>query len=288
LAAAYELLKAGHQVQVLEARNRPGGRVSTLREPFEEGVYAEEGAAGFSEAYTTVVRYVEELGLVKKPYPMPELPVVHHLRGKRFVVTPGEPVKWPYELSKEENDLGPWGLVTKYILEMLPPEVSHTEAWSQAPLITLDEMSLADYMRAMGASEGAIQLVQDSQWFAAVPDDTSALSMAVSDFGLFMSGAPFVLEGGNDQLPRAMAEKIREHITYEVVISSISDDGKKVTVKGNRAGEEVSYSADRVICTFPAKVVNKIQIDPALDPAVQEAVQNIPYLDITRTYVQVD
>src|SRR5690606_31878727 len=83
-------------------------------------------------------------------------------------------------------------------------------------------------------------------------------------------------------------EKIREHITYEVVISSISDDGKKVTVKGNRAGEEVSFSADRVICTFPAKVVNKIRIDPALDPAVQEAIQNIPYLDITRTYVQVD
>src|SRR3954462_12442297 len=32
LAAAYELTQAGHDVPVLEARARPGGRVQTLRE----------------------------------------------------------------------------------------------------------------------------------------------------------------------------------------------------------------------------------------------------------------
>ena len=154
LAAAYELIKAGHKVQVLEARNRPGGRVSTVRDAFAEGLYAEEGAAGFSEAYTTAVKYIEELGLEKMPYPMPQLPVVHHLNGERFVVTPGEPVEWPYELSKNEKELGPWGLVTKYIIETLPPEISQTQSWNKTPLLTLDEMSLADYMKAMGASDG--------------------------------------------------------------------------------------------------------------------------------------
>lgn len=34
LVAAYELSKLGHDVSVLEARTRPGGRVHTLREPF--------------------------------------------------------------------------------------------------------------------------------------------------------------------------------------------------------------------------------------------------------------
>jgi heterodisulfide reductase subunit A-like polyferredoxin len=34
LTAAYELMKQGHDVQLLEARMRPGGRVYTLRDSF--------------------------------------------------------------------------------------------------------------------------------------------------------------------------------------------------------------------------------------------------------------
>src|SRR5215213_11240070 len=45
LAAAYELTQAGHEVTVLEARSRAGGRVQTLREPFTDGLYVEAGAA---------------------------------------------------------------------------------------------------------------------------------------------------------------------------------------------------------------------------------------------------
>jgi predicted NAD/FAD-dependent oxidoreductase len=44
LSAAYELTQAGHDVTLLEARTRPGGRVYTLREPFSDGMYAEAGA----------------------------------------------------------------------------------------------------------------------------------------------------------------------------------------------------------------------------------------------------
>ncbi len=46
LAAGYELMKAGHDVIVLEARNRPGGRVYTLRN-FADGLYAEAGGQAF-------------------------------------------------------------------------------------------------------------------------------------------------------------------------------------------------------------------------------------------------
>src|SRR5437879_11311460 len=40
LVAAYELTQAGHDVTVLEARGRPGGRVHTIREPFSDGLHA--------------------------------------------------------------------------------------------------------------------------------------------------------------------------------------------------------------------------------------------------------
>src|ERR1700740_890072 len=45
LVAGYELTEAGHDVTILEAQLRPGGRVQTVREPFSDGLYAEAGAA---------------------------------------------------------------------------------------------------------------------------------------------------------------------------------------------------------------------------------------------------
>ena len=39
LVAGYELTKAGHDVTILEAQLRPGGRVQTIREPFSDGLH---------------------------------------------------------------------------------------------------------------------------------------------------------------------------------------------------------------------------------------------------------
>ena len=44
LVAGYELLRAGHDPLIMEARNRVGGRICTLREPFSNGLYGEAGA----------------------------------------------------------------------------------------------------------------------------------------------------------------------------------------------------------------------------------------------------
>src|SRR5690348_12444122 len=41
LVAAHELRRAGYDVTILEAQQRVGGRVFTLREPFAQGLYGE-------------------------------------------------------------------------------------------------------------------------------------------------------------------------------------------------------------------------------------------------------
>jgi len=41
LSSAYELIRAGHDVTILEAQSHVGGRVSTLRGHFADGLYAE-------------------------------------------------------------------------------------------------------------------------------------------------------------------------------------------------------------------------------------------------------
>jgi monoamine oxidase len=83
LVAAYELTKAGHDVTVLEARSRPGGRVHTLREPFSDGLFAEEGAARIPENHDLTLRYVKEFALPLEPFYPKRLNAVRFDRGQR-------------------------------------------------------------------------------------------------------------------------------------------------------------------------------------------------------------
>ena len=68
LRAAAVLKNAGRQVIVLEARQRPGGRVLTIRAPFDEGLYAEAGPIRIAGAHAAVLRAVREFGLSLLPF----------------------------------------------------------------------------------------------------------------------------------------------------------------------------------------------------------------------------
>ena len=71
LSAAYELSQAGHDVTVLEARSRGGGRVLTLRGPFADGLYAEAGATNVSDTHQWTIKYANLLGVSLDPATVP-------------------------------------------------------------------------------------------------------------------------------------------------------------------------------------------------------------------------
>jgi monoamine oxidase len=83
LVAAYELTALGHDVTVLEARTRPGGRVHTLREPFSDGLYAEEGAARIPENHDLTLKYVKTFELALEPFYPSRLNAIRFDRGSR-------------------------------------------------------------------------------------------------------------------------------------------------------------------------------------------------------------
>jgi len=84
LAAGYELSKLGHNVTILEARTRPGGRVFTFREPFSDGLYAEAGAARIRDNHHLTLKYVKAFDLPLEPfYPSSNLKAVRYDQGER-------------------------------------------------------------------------------------------------------------------------------------------------------------------------------------------------------------
>jgi monoamine oxidase len=86
LVAAYELSKLGHDVTILEARTRPGGRVHTLREPFSDGLYAEAGAARIPDNHDLTLKYVKTFDLQLEPFYPSQLNAVRFDLGDRRVV----------------------------------------------------------------------------------------------------------------------------------------------------------------------------------------------------------
>ena len=68
LVAGYELTRAGHDVIILEARDRVGGRVLTLRDPFSDGHFAEAGAARIPPDHDLTLGYADHFGLTLVPF----------------------------------------------------------------------------------------------------------------------------------------------------------------------------------------------------------------------------
>lgn len=67
LVAAYELSKLRYDVTVIEAQDRVGGRVQTVRD-FEGGAYAEAGAGRIRAEHDITHRCVKEFGLPLMPF----------------------------------------------------------------------------------------------------------------------------------------------------------------------------------------------------------------------------
>jgi monoamine oxidase len=70
LCCAYELMKSGHDVVVLEASGRHGGHVFTVHDGLSDGLYGDFGAEHFTKpGYERYREYVKELELTALPYP---------------------------------------------------------------------------------------------------------------------------------------------------------------------------------------------------------------------------
>src|SRR5215218_4699891 len=73
LCCAYELMKSGHDVIVLEANGRHGGHVFTGRDGLSEGLYADFGADHITKpGYERFFEYLKEFNLTAIPYPNAE------------------------------------------------------------------------------------------------------------------------------------------------------------------------------------------------------------------------
>jgi monoamine oxidase len=290
LCCAYELMKSGHDVVVLEASGRYGGHVFTGRDGLSDGLYADFGADHITKpGYERFFDYVKEFNLTAIPYPNAEGSegaddeyAQKMIGGKFYTVAmlkdPAVLTKFGFN-DKEIKFLSqnPFYALSSFYLK--PYQGKFKDAYQPFGVgyDDFDKIPVSDLYEKEGASPAALRFLGGKH--------TSALyhlwRSAIMDFrGIPASeGETFHLKDGNEQLPIAFAKRLGTSVKLNHPIMAIKHDANGVTITYKAFGfdEEKQMSADILVNCITLPIFKNIPITPPLSPEKQYVVDNMAY-----------
>src|SRR5262245_49596912 len=288
LSAGFELTQAGHDVTILEAQTRPGGRACSIRQPFSDNLYAEAGATGIAETNDLTLKYARLFGLQLDSWDQsPTLQDILYIRGRLVRRTLGIEPDLPFDLPPGEKKLGRAGLFKKYAAPVYPEIGDITDpSWPPASLWKYDRMSYTEFLRSRGASSEAIARMSVFGIWGDGLDTVSALMVLRDDASFASATEDFHIRGGNDLLPRAFAERLKEKILYGSPVIRIEHDKNAVRVVVQRRAEHRTLGADFLIIAIPFSVLRRMDLSPHFSPAKQRVIEQLPFYSVARVYLQ--
>ena len=311
LSSAYELEQAGFDVTLLEARTRPGGRVSTYRDPFADGLYAEMGAEYVNSDDTYAHKFCKKFGLKVLPAKLYDGILVRDHRYK-MADFQKQQSKLPFEGVKNGKlfgQEGPW--VRRWVEKIqesakkfniscsschefdgIKPEKTLAELGHlTAEVLALDKISVADLLRNEGAPDDIINLYTYTNATESTgrPETMSALALVMNHY---MAGAfnedtnEGRILGGNDQLPKSFAKAISSKIMYRRPVRRIKHGKKSVEVWFEEGGKLQSLIASRIVIAMPFKVLRDTVIEPEFSAEKMKCIRELSYGHVMKIAMQ--
>ena len=276
LSCAYELDQAGFNVMLIEARSRPGGRVNTYRDPFSDNLYSEMGAEYVDSSDTYIQEYCKKFNL--KILPAKQYDGVY-VKGQTSSI----------EGLRSGRDLLPF----KGTLEgkLFGQEVQYIQKWidlvklkgiNSPEVQALDRISVEDILKEGGAPKDIIDLYTyaNATEETAVPSKMSALYMILSNTRTSNFSENTVegrILGGNDQLPKTLAQKLGTKIMYNRPLLRLDYNSNGIIATVKEKQRLVQIPAKKCVLAIPASILKNIEINPGFSEEKINCINNQQY-----------
>jgi monoamine oxidase len=289
LCCAYELMRRGHDVSVLEAAGRTGGHVWTIRDELVDGFYVDAGAEHITKpGYERYWDYIREFDLEVIPYPRRQ-DILQQIGDKFYndaMLREPKPLEELGLNQREVRFLADHHWTDLQLLYFRPYLDNFTDEYQPlgVGLDELDEMTAAELYEKEGVSAGAARLM-------GVPGG-SALYMIWEMAILHLRGVPLAppdlyrLKGGNQTLPNTFAARLGERVHLGCPITHIAHGETGVTVTYREHDERKTMEAEYLVNCIPPTLLRSIPVTPKWPDDKLHVLRNIAYGSYERLYFQ--
>ncbi len=278
LTAACDLLSMGADVTVVEARERVGGRVWTVRDGFTDRQHAEAGGDMIDEAQHEIRDLASSLGLK----------LTRILRGG-FGYVRADGAGRPRLVAR--SAVRGWDRLAEALQPWIRRYKLAEQRWDSPIAADIARRSVAQWLDETHADDELRATATGLRgFFLADPDDLSLIAL-VDQFATSDQPGPsdmFRIAGGNDLLPRALASQLgtRLHLGAELVAVSVRGQHVHASIKHQRAA--ATMTSDYLVFALPASILRRIPVIPALPTLQHQAIAALGYGRATKTLLQFD
>ena len=94
------------------------------------------------------------------------------------------------------------------------------------------------------------------------------------------------VKGGNDNLPRAFAQRLANKIHYGSPAVKIEQDAASARVTFLDKGARQTMTADRVLCAVPFSVLRNVELPSSFSERKIQIIKDLEYASVSRVYLQ--
>jgi monoamine oxidase len=291
LVSAYELNKAGYRVTVLEARERIGGRVWTIRggdrivqngrpdqrAGFDDGLYFNAGAARIPSTHRAILGYARKFGVR-----MEVMVNSNRNAGWDFAGKVHQERRMVNDMRGRLAELLAKAIDQHALDQALPKAELEMIRQFLVPYAQLDPsgryvpQGSSGYSVEGGAYGQSPVPLPPLSWSELLPKPAATSRGSMAQPYLFediwdMQATMLQPVGGMDRIAHAIYGRVKPLVLLNTVIKAIRRDGNRVRIEHSAGVSEADYC----ICTLPMPVLARIPAD--FSAAKKAALSSVGY-----------